>query len=240
MKRCIKDLIGYKVYSSDGEIGHTDNFFFDDERWVIRYFVINTGRWLSGSRIPISPILIERIEWEKKELHLYVKGETVQNSPDVDTTAPISRKIEATLSEHYGYPIYWGESGIWGGVMTPRALARKMTPEEELALLDEKESDRMHMRSTYEVTGYHMQAKDGEIGHLEDFVLDDASWEISHIIVDTKNWLPGRKVLVEPHTISGISWSSSKVYVDLERETIEKSPEVHEILEEPKDDSESD
>ena len=230
MKRCGKDLIGYRVLAKDGEIGHIDNFYFDDERWVVRYLVINTGRWLSGTRVPISPILIEHGDWDQKEFYLYVNGEVVQKSPDVDTAAPISRKIEANLSEHYGYPIYWGGIGIWGGVMTPKALARKMTPEEERELLDEKESDRTHLRSTDEVTGYYLQAKDGEIGHLEDFVVDDASWEISHVIVDTKNWLPGRKVLVEPHTISGISWSNSKVYVDLDRDTIQKSPEVHEVL----------
>ena len=231
MKLSIKHMNNFRVHATDKEIGHTDNYYFDDERWVIRYFVISTGNMLTGSTLPISPILIKEVNWENKEIFLFVASEVVKQSPDVDTKAPISRKIEATLSEHYGYPIYWGGIGLWGGVMTPRALARKMTPEEERDLLHEKESDNSHLRSAYEVTGYRVQASDGDIGHVKDFIINEKSWDIAYIVVDTKNWLPGgKKVIIEPQAVEGISWSNSKVYMNMERDGIKNSPEVHTVL----------
>lgn len=79
-----------------------------------------------------------------------------------------------------------------------------------------------------EVTGYPIQAADGEIGHVEDFVLDDETWTIRYLIVDTRNWWPGKKVLVSPRWIERVSWSERKVFVNLPREIIKQSPEFTE------------
>ena len=85
-----------------------------------------------------------------------------------------------------------------------------------------------HLRSTHDVSGYHIQAADGEIGHVEDFIIDDETWAIRYLIVDTRNWWPGKKVLVSPQWIERVSWSESKVFVNLSRETIKQSPEYTE------------
>jgi hypothetical protein len=73
--------------------------------------------------------------------------------------------------------------------------------------------------------GYHIKASDGEIGHLEDFLFDDDTWEIRYAIVDTKNWWPGKKVLLRPQWIKRVSWAEQEIYTELSREAIRKSPE---------------
>ena len=83
------------------------------------------------------------------------------------------------------------------------------------------------MRSAAHVTGYHIEAKDGEIGHVEDFIIDDETWEIRYMVVDTRNWLAGKKVLIAPRWIDRVSWNDSKVYVSLSREAIKNVPEYH-------------
>ena len=98
--------------------------------------------------------------------------------------------------------------------------SRKSTP-------DAKAWDR-HLRSTYSVSGHHIQALDGEIGHVEDFVIDDETWAIRYLIVDTRNWWPGKKVSVSPQLIENVSWGERKVFVNLSRETIKESPEYSE------------
>jgi len=89
------------------------------------------------------------------------------------------------------------------------------------------EAEGPRLRSADEVEGYHIAASDGEIGHVETFLIDDAAWAIRYMVVDTRNWLPGRKVLVSPAWIQGISWSQNEVTVDLTREQIKNSPPYH-------------
>ena len=64
-----------------------------------------------------------------------------------------------------------------------------------------KERDDPHLRSSRAVTGYHIQATDGDLGHVEDFIVDDHSWTIRYMVLDTTNWWPGKKVLVAPDWI---------------------------------------
>jgi hypothetical protein len=82
-----------------------------------------------------------------------------------------------------------------------------------------------HLRSTQEMGGYNIQAADGEIGHVEDFIIDDETWAIRYLVINTHNWWPGKKVLVSPQWIERVSWSESKVFINLPREIIKQSPE---------------
>ena len=86
-----------------------------------------------------------------------------------------------------------------------------------------------YLRSTNDVTGHHIQAADGEIGHVEDFIIDDETWAIRYLIINTQNWWPGKKVLVSPRWIERVSWLESKVFVNLARETIRQAPEYTEV-----------
>ena len=150
----------------------------------------------------------------------------VENSPNIDTHKPVSRQHEAAYLRYYGYSYYWVGPNMWGPVLYPSGLPIPSTEFEE-AIADglRRGSQDSHLRSSEAVTGYHIEASDGEIGHVEGFVMDDETWAVRHLEIATKNWWPGKKVLVSPSWIQRVSWTDSKVYVGLSREAIKKAPE---------------
>ncbi len=230
MLRSIKELQGYTLHAVDGDIGTVHEFYFDDARWVIRYLVVDTGGWLSGRRVLISPIAIGEADWQARSLSVTLSREQVEHSPDIDADKPISRQREVEYYQYYGWPYYWAGPGLWGAGMYPYVLAvPPVTPataaQGEQEQPEQQEQGDPHLRSTKEVLGYRIAARDGEIGHVEDFVVDDEAWVIRWMVVDTGNWLPGRKVLVSSQWITEVRWETTRVHVDLARETIERSPE---------------
>jgi sporulation protein YlmC with PRC-barrel domain len=227
MLRRVKELQGYTIRATDGDIGHVDEFYFDDEKWTVRYLVVDTGGWLSGRQVLISPIALGEANWQERRLHVKLTRQQVENSPDIDTDRPVSRRQEIGYFQYYGWPYYWGGPGIWGGAMVPGYLAVPAAAQEvveEERRRAEQEGD-PHLRSTKDVTGYTIQARDGEIGQVSDFILDDESWTIRYLVVDTGGWLPGKKVLVPPPWIEQVSWAEAAVSVDLSRDTIKNGPE---------------
>jgi hypothetical protein len=225
---CLKGLV---IRATDGEIGTVDQFYFDDEIWAIRYLTVETGGWLGGRRVLISPFSILNADWAAKRLDVALTKKQVENSPDIDTHLPVSRQHEAEYLGYYGYPYYWGGPYMWGPAYYPRRLADSATAAAE-AMADRirRESTDSHLRSSDTVTGYSIDATDGEIGHLNGFVVDDEAWAIRYIEVATRNWWPGKKVLVSPAWIEQVSWTDSKVYVALSREAIKSGPEYAESV----------
>jgi sporulation protein YlmC with PRC-barrel domain len=231
--RSVEDLRGYSIQATDGEIGRVDQFLFDDQTWTIRYLVINTGNWLLERLVLISPIAIRAIDWQQSLLEVDLTREQVELSPDIATDEPVSRQQEEEYFRYYRYPPYWGGPGLWGTGMYPPyagyggvgAPAAEMLPQPQPSPPQTEHQGDPHLRSTHEVVGYPIQARDGEIGHVEDFILDDATWSIRYMVVATRNWWPGKKVLVSPQWIEAVSWSARTVAVDLTRETVKQSPE---------------
>lgn len=225
MKRSSKSLTGYSITATDGEMGSVKDFYFDDKTWTVRYLVVETGSWLSGRKVLISPQAVQRADWEAKTFHVNLTKEQVKNSPDVDTDKPVSRQHEILLSEHYPWPAYWaGGLGVTG-MMAP------VTPPLELAVQEsvskEEENSDPHLRSIDRVTGYTVKAVDGEIGDVEDFLLDEKSLAIDFFVVDTGRWLPGKKVVLSPTLIEGINWKGPNVTVAASVEQIKASPEYN-------------
>jgi hypothetical protein len=226
MLRSVTHLQGFTLRAMDGEIGKLDQFYFDDKTWAIRYLVVNTGSWLAGRLVLISPIAVGRPDWQSKQLEVVLTKKQVEASPDIDTHRPVSRQHEAEYLAYYGYPFYWEGPYLWGSMTDRAALAmQRSVVAEASATRAETESVDSHLRSTKVVTGYHIEATDGEIGHVEDFIVDTYTWAIKYIEANTRNWLPGKKVLLSPHWIERVSWTDSKIYVDLSRETIKNGPE---------------
>ena len=229
MLRSAKELSGYTIGASDGDIGQVDDVYFDDEAWVLRYLAVDTGRWLSGRRVLISPISLGHPDWMVQRLPVALTREQVQHSPDVDTQKPVSRQHEADYLRYYGYPYYWGGIGMWGmGVypgylMTASAVQGVMTVPPEEAKASQEAAD-SHLRSCNAVTGHHIEAIDGEIGHVEDFLLDDETWAIRYLVVDTSNWWLGHQVLVAPRWITAVSWLEGKVSVNVKRQAVKDAP----------------
>jgi hypothetical protein len=228
MLRNITQLKGFAIRARDGEIGTLEQFYFDDESWAIRYLVVNAGDWLGGRLVLVSPFALRQAEWESQRLDVALTKKQIEDSPPIDTHKPVSRQNEALYLGYYGYPYYWGGPYMWGLASYPAGLTvdrEAVTEAEKLRARAGKESPDSHLRSTDEVTGYHIEATDGDIGHVKDFLVDDETWAIRYLEVDTRNWWPGKKVLVSPQWIDNVSWPDSKVYVNLTRETIKNGPE---------------
>lgn len=217
-------LKGLVVHATDGELGTVEQFYFDDETWAIRYLTVETGGWLGGRQVLISPFSVVRADWPAKRLDVTLTKKQVQNSPDIDTHQPVSRQHEAEYNRYYGYPYYWGGPYLWGSVYVPTEPLPPPSAEAEPDRILEESAD-SHLRSTEAVTSYHVEATDGEIGHVDGFVIDDEAWAIRYIEVATRNWLPGKKVLVSPAWIERVSWADSEVSVALSREAIKTAPE---------------
>ncbi|WP_347552323.1 PRC-barrel domain-containing protein [Pseudalkalibacillus hwajinpoensis] len=219
------EVYRYSLDTSDGKKGSVKQFYFDDEHWAIRYLVVDTHKWLPGRKVLLSPISIERLNHVKETISVSLTSEEVKNSPDTDTEQPISRKHEMEINRHFSWPYYWVGTGAWGGGMYPRPFMAEDMVEEESPLQPSDNEEESHLRSTKEVSGYHIQAIDGEIGHVEDFIFDEETWKLRYFVVDTKNWLPGKQVLVSTHWISDIHWQDRTVHVDIPQEAIRNSPE---------------
>jgi hypothetical protein len=216
MLRSIKDLHHYSIEATDGHFGVVYAFYFDDLRWTIRYMVVDTGAWLPGRRVLISPTAIGKPQWEMKQLPVNLTQEQIEHSPDMDTDQPVSRQYQTALHEYFAWLAYWTVAPIGPGTVA-------MPPElvEEYAA----ESGDPHLRSTQEVIDYNIETKDGDLGHVADFIVDDEDWTIRYMVVDTGNWLPGKQVLVAPDWITEVNWGEAKVHVDLTKEAIRNSPE---------------
>ena len=230
MLNTITQLTDATVSATDGDIGHIASAFFDDQTWTIRYLVVDAGSWLTDRQVLISPYSVNAPQGSASHISVSLNREQVKHSPDIDTHQPVSRQHERDFLGYYAYPLYWGGDGLWGvgGLPTvPPAIPDTVRQEVHSALhrRDVQAGD-VHLRSSAHVTGYDIQASDESIGHVQDFVYDEATWSIRYLVVDTRNWWPGgRKVLISVQWIEAIDWATRQVRVSLTREQVKASPE---------------
>jgi uncharacterized protein YrrD len=216
-------LKGYTLNSLDGEIGKVKEFYFDDRHRTIRYLVADTGNWLTGRQVLISPYALMAVSKEEQHISVDLTKEQIEDSPSLNSDKPVSRQFEEAYYGYYGWPMYWGGPYMWG--VYPSIVRDRERWKESNR--DEKAWD-PSLRSTHDVSGHSIEAADGGIGHVEDFIIDDETWAIRYLLIDTRNWWPGKKVLVAPQWVERVSWNESTVFVNLSRETIKQSPEYTE------------
>jgi len=229
MLRSLKVLQGYTVRATDADIGQVHDFYFHDGTWLIRYLVVDTGHWLPGRKVLIPPGALRKPSWTAFAFPVALTRGQVEKSPDIDTDKPVSRQQELDLHNHFGWPAYWLDPGLGPGLsplpaMVPTALIPEST--ESAATATEAKAG-SHLRSVREVMGYHIHACDGQMGHVEDFIAEDALWAIRYLVVDTRNWLPGKQVLISPQWLREIAYGERRVEVSLTLEDIRKCPEFH-------------
>lgn len=228
MLRTLHQITHCTLAASDGEIGSSRDVYFDHEYWVVRYLVVNTGGWLSGREVLIASRALGEVDPEKHRVPVSLTREQVKNSPDVSTDRPISRKEEAFHYQYYGWPAYWGGVGtemdpfFLGTGLNP-LLVKPPLPRDEMG--GETNELDTRLRSAREVKGYHIQAQDGDIGHVDEFLVDCISWQIQYLVLETKNWWPGRKVVIPTTSFHNIDWFTRTITVNLTRAEIQGAPE---------------
>ncbi len=242
MLRKARDMEGFNVVGKDDKVGTIDDFYFDDESWTVRYVVVDTGSWLVGRKVLISPAAISALDWQGRQVLSPLTQEQIENSPAIDLDRPVSRQHETALHDYYAWPYYWGVPAASSGMSTmgpvgaaaplPPATSPPLTTEPTSAETTPEEVQRARrdagdpdLRSMNEVHGYGIHATDGDIGKVKDFFVDELEWNIRYLLVDTGPWILGKEVLIAPEWIRDISWADRTASVDVTRDQIEKSPE---------------
>ncbi len=240
MLRKLHNLLGYKVEALDERIGSIDDFYFDDHSWTVRYVIVDTGSWLVGRRVLISPEEIKAINSAPETVSINLTREQIENSPTIETDQPISRQHEMELQSYYGWPGYWTVSPMMGMPMmtTPMGIPAGVA---EAEVLEGTENEALsgalpstgdqgkvvdsNLRSIREVTGYHIHASDGDIGHIQDVFAGENDWIIRYFLVDTRNWWAGKHVLLARDWVKNIEWSDRSITVNVSRDQVKDSPE---------------
>jgi PRC-barrel domain len=204
----IQQRYGEKLRASDGEIGHVRDFYFDDNNWTVRYLVADTGGWLSGRLVLISPQSLGHLYPEGKVLLVNLSRQQIEDSPSIDEHMPVSRQLEEEYHRHYGYAYYAESMPLWGlggyPVLAPPPL--------ETDPIQQRVDS--HLRSARVVAGYTVEANDGLVGKVTDLLIDGRTWVIREIVVECGHWYSGRKVVISTDKVSRISHDQSTVYVD--------------------------
>lgn len=232
MLQNLKSLYGNKLSATDGEIGHVLDFYFDDQSWAVRYVVADTGSWLSGRQVLLSPHGFGSLHQAANHLRVNLTRKQIEESPSIESHKPVSRQYEEEYYRYYGWPTYWQGDGIWGtsafpivalppGPLSDRPHAANGSPP--------KRADK-HLRSAFAVDGYCLQASDGKIGHVCDFRIDSESWALRRLVVKTGQWLPGKEVEIPTEKIDRISYDDSTVFAHMTMEGITQSPQHHPAL----------
>jgi len=220
----INSLIGNSVDAIDGDIGKVEDVYFDDKTWVVRYLVVKTGHWLSCRKVLISTYALLDEIFASDMFQVNLTKAQVNNSPDLDTDQPVYRQQEIELYKHYAWQKYWELGYYAGGLLS---IADNKAPVKEQ--LNEPDNNGkqsrydQHLRSISKITGYNIHATDGEIGHISDFVIDNETWEIIYLVVDTHHWFGGKEVLVPVKHITEVQWADSAVYVNISMDAIKES-----------------
>lgn len=216
----VKELIKFDITAIDGPIGTVHDFLLDDQHWTVRYLVVDTMKWLPGKKVIISPMSIKEFDFVNGNIQLSLTKEKIKNSPELDSYLP-SGKYEANFIHYYGLRSYWIGHSSWGDFMYPSELAKE-SPDE---IIEARNEDENSLRSFKDTSGYTIEAMDGDIGHVENFVISVDTWQVRYLVVDTRNWWVGKHVLIAPQWINYTSTMDRVVRVDLKKETIENGPE---------------
>ena len=235
MLRGVKSLKGDAIHATDGLIGKVDEVLFDDAHWTVRYVVVDTGGWLLGRKVLIAPSALGALDWDNHVLNVNITRSQVEHSPDVAANPPVSRQWESEYHDYYGWPYYWSGIGMSSSMPYPGVVFANLSggsmvfgqPEHP----DDKELDAVrdrrdvHLRSSREITGYAIVASDGNLGHVTDFIVDDQTWKICYIAVDTADWWQGKIVLLPPNWIAQAIFPDRTVMVGVTRDQVRNGPE---------------
>lgn len=215
MLRKLNELIGYKLNARDDDLGAVKDFLFDETDWTIRHMVADTRHWLPGRLVLLHTGALDQPSWEARSFPVNLTKEQIENSPPISDAQPVSRQKEAELFSYFAWNPYWSYTGA-----DPELVYLPPASEQVDANSDPS------LRSHNELCGYKVETKDDEFGHIEDQIVDDETWIIRYLVIDTRDWLPGgKKVILPPNWFTGIRWNDQRIHVEVTNEQIESAPE---------------
>jgi len=221
MLKSTKELYGTRIGASDGDIGHVKDFYFDDKNWVVRYLIADTGSWLAGRLVLLSPHAFSRFGMNADLLKVNLTKSQIENSPPIDSHKPVSRQYEVDYYNYYGWPAYWNGVGMWGMGAYPLMVPPSKTEIDDRQPFHHRQDK--HLQSALAITGYAIQAVDGQIGDVSALMIDDRSWAVPEFAVKAGHWFSGKEVLVSTKSVTRISYEESKVFVSLTMADIERT-----------------
>lgn len=225
----VRGLENFTIRAIDGDVGALDEVYFDNEKWAIRYLVIDTGGWISKHDVLVSPIAIDYTDWATRTIQTDLTRQQIRDSPSVDAAHPVSRQHEIEFHQHYGYPYYWSGPYLWGDNVFPGVVEEKPIDDPDVQRAIERkqklESTDPHLCSSKDVIGYAIRTSDDKVGHVDDLLFDDEDWSIQTMIVGPRNWWPAKHVLISPQRVDHIRWDEQCVVLGMTRAELESSPE---------------
>ena len=229
MSCSIKHLYGSGLNATDGEIGHIKDFYFDDQAWFVRYVVVDTGTWLTGRRVLLAPNAFTNLEQVGAFHDVNLTRQQIADSPPLATHKPVSRQFQEEYYRYYGWPDYGNGNGLSGLLPLPisEPISEDHSNTPNYRDVPSPQSPDAHLRSTQALNNYHIETHDGPIGHVTDFIFDRKNWSISHLVIETGQWLCSKEIVISPKQIERISYNESKIFVRVTREAILKAPEFH-------------
>jgi len=229
MIRSAKELLGHQLGANDGHIGHIKDFYFDDALWVVRYLVADTGSWLTGRLVLISPLALGGFDDAEKVLRVSLTRKQIEHSPSIESHKPVSRRYEQEFYQYYNWPYYWQGGSLWGMSDFPTVAPMPITPPPVSPATNAPPEDK-HLNNINALLGYTAKAVDKDVGSIADFLIDDRTWTITGIAIDTGHWLPGRKVVVSTAQIGRISWNESTISLKTTSAALERAPALAAIV----------
>ncbi|MBZ0158171.1 MAG: hypothetical protein K8I29_18395 [Alphaproteobacteria bacterium] len=225
--RSVGSLAEYTVVSGDGDIGTVREFYFDDDIWAIRYLAVYADIWLPGRKLLISPLALKSTDWELPKLTVPFTKAELKATPVIGLDGPVTRRHQIDMYLYYGWLPYWLEEEYYDVSPPPRQVESKQSPDEE------KAAD-PHLFGTSEMIEFRIEALDGDVGHIEDFIMDEDDWVIHYLVVALDDPNPEveshKSVLISTEWVQKIVRSEERVYVDLDRERVMSSPEYDPAL----------
>jgi hypothetical protein len=223
MSQSINNFYGKRLSARDGDVGHVKDFYFDDHTWAVRYVVADTGSWLAGRLVLLSPHAFGRFHKDDECLPANLTRSQIENGPAIESHLPVSRQYEEEYYRYYGWPVYWTGDHLWGMGGFPAVVpppVQSQTPRMSL-----EKPGKAQLRSSRAVTGYHIQTPDGMIGEVTDFLLETRSWAIREIVVEAGHWYSGKEIRIPTDKVDRISFEDSSVFVSLTKEDIQRTGE---------------
>jgi sporulation protein YlmC with PRC-barrel domain len=228
MLNSYNDLKTYSIRATDQRTGNVDDIYFDDEEWRVLYLVVQTGFLLTARQSLIGTNRVGRPDTDRGEVPVDLTAEELKSADSPQSDPPVSQQMPPAVAAQSMSA--WPSFIVGTGLDYSPGLAQDQL---SLAAAEAEEAEEhagdSHLRSMAEVIGYTVHATDGEIGAVDDFLIDPRTWRLQHLVIDTGSWLPGKRVVITTDWIADVDWAERHIRVNAGTQKIEDAPPFDEV-----------